>query len=35
VLTENPAMRKLLEGQGFIFSSGPDPDILEGEMSLV
>jgi len=35
VLTENPAMKKLLEGQGFVFSSGPDPDILEGEMSLV
>jgi acetyltransferase len=35
VLTENPAMKRLLEGQGFVFSSGPDPDILEGEMSLV
>jgi acetyltransferase len=35
VLTENPAMKKLLEGQGFAFSTGQDPDILEGEMSLV
>jgi len=34
VLTENPAMRILLEGQGFVFTSGQDPDILEGEMSL-
>jgi acetyltransferase len=34
VLTENPAMRILLEGQGFAFASGQDPDILEGEMSL-
>ena len=34
VLTQNPAMQKLLEGQGFVFSSGPDPDILEGEMTL-
>ncbi len=35
VLTDNPAMRKLLEGQGFVFESGQDPDILEGEMKLV
>jgi acetyltransferase len=34
VLTDNPAMRKLLEGQGFVFESGQDPDILEGEMKL-
>jgi hypothetical protein len=34
VLTENLPMKKLLEGQGFVFSSGQDPDILEGEMSL-
>jgi len=34
VLTQNPAMQKLLEGQGFVFSSGQDPDILEGEMKL-
>jgi acetyltransferase len=34
VLTDNPAMRKLLEGQGFVFSRGPDPDILEGQMRL-
>jgi acetyltransferase len=34
VLTDNPAMRVLLEGQGFVFSSGQDPDILEGEMTL-
>ena len=34
VLTDNPAMKNLLEGQGFVFSSGQDPDILEGEMKL-
>jgi acetyltransferase len=34
VLTQNPAMQKLLEGQGFVFSSGQDPDILEGELNL-
>jgi acetyltransferase len=34
VLTQNPAMQKLLEGQGFVFSSGPDPEVLEGEMKL-
>ena len=34
VLTDNPAMKKLLEGQGFVFSTGQDPDILEGEMRL-
>jgi len=34
VLTDNPAMKKLLEGQGFEFESGQDPDILEGEMKL-
>jgi acetyltransferase len=35
VLTDNPSMRLLLEGQGFVFSSGLDPDVLEGEMNLV
>ena len=34
VLTDNPAMKRLLEGQGFVFESGADPDILEGEMML-
>ena len=34
VLTDNPAMKRLLEGQGFVFSAGPDPDILEGELKL-
>ena len=34
VLTDNPAMKKLLEGQGFMFDSGQDPDILEGELKL-
>jgi acetyltransferase len=34
VLTDNPAMRRLLEGQGFVFSSGQDPDVLEGKMWL-
>ncbi len=34
VLSENPAMRRLLEGQGFVFEMGQDPDILEGEIVL-
>ena len=34
VLAENPAMQKLLEGQGFVFSGGQDPEVLEGEMEL-
>jgi acetyltransferase len=34
VLPDNVAMRKLLEGQGFVFSSGGDADVLEGELTL-
>jgi acetyltransferase len=34
VLPDNLAMRKLLEGQGFVFSSGAEVDVLEGELTL-
>lgn len=34
VLPENVAMRKLLEGQGFVFSSWGGADVLEGELTL-
>jgi GNAT superfamily N-acetyltransferase len=34
VLTENLAMRKLLESKGFEFHEGNDPEVLEGELSL-
>jgi acetyltransferase len=34
VLSGNPAMERLLEGQGFAFAVGSDPDVLEGEMQL-
>ena len=34
VLAENPAMQKLLEGEGFVFRGGAARDILEGELRL-
>jgi acetyltransferase len=34
VLTENPAMQKLLESEGFLFHEGDVPEILEGELQL-
>jgi acetyltransferase len=34
VLTENPAMQKLLESEGFLFREGDVPEILEGELRL-
>ena len=34
VLTENPAMQKLLESEGFVFREEGDPGVLEGELFL-
>jgi acetyltransferase len=34
VLTDNPAMQKLLEGQGFIFRESSEPEVLKGELRL-
>jgi acetyltransferase len=34
VLGDNPAMRKLLESEGFHFHEGDAPEILEGELRL-
>ena len=34
VLTDNPAMQKLLEHEGFVFQRSSDPEILEGELRL-
>lgn len=34
VLAENPGMEKLLEGAGFTFLEGTDPEILEGQLPL-
>jgi hypothetical protein len=34
VLTDNPAMQKLLEGEGFVFRESSEPEVLKGELRL-